>query len=134
MGDERPDIILYCQPCEKGGKGFKPWFGGAALAAWICRQPHYFTGQDVLELGAGATALPSQCLALCGAAPRSIRASDSDCESLQTLRMNLALNGLEDHVGARNIVWQEASNSACNDENASIIVFAQCVYEESASS
>merc|ERR1739848_732246 len=97
----RPDIVLRCRPSQVGGTGSHVWKEGALLAAWICRQPpwFFFNGHDVLELGAGSAGLPSQCVALCGAAPCNICVSDGISELCHSLRASLALNGLKDLVG-----------------------------------
>ena len=66
------------------------WEGARALAAHLAARPALVAGARVLELGAGAAALPSWAAAAAGA--RSVIATDGHPEVLQLLRHNLTSN------------------------------------------
>eukprot|EP00928_Gymnodinium_smaydae_P051901 TRINITY_DN35596_c0_g1_i1.p2 TRINITY_DN35596_c0_g1~~TRINITY_DN35596_c0_g1_i1.p2 ORF type:complete len:217 (-),score=66.40 TRINITY_DN35596_c0_g1_i1:478-1128(-) len=92
------DVALTVRRLEGGGTGARLWSGGVLLAEWLARgatvQPDVaaelggplpgncvdLQGKDVLELGAGAAALPSAVAARLGA--RRVLASDAVAEAI----------------------------------------------------
>ena len=102
-------------------------------------------GTDVLELGAGAVALPSMVLGTVGGA-RSITASDSIDEILAACSLNLQLNDcLAGRVTVRRMDWADFAPSTADSgpdvtdsagrhsgaqEQFDTILFSDCVYSD----
>jgi tRNA A58 N-methylase Trm61 len=157
-------ISLKVRNTPEGGTGSHAWRGGLLLAQHVClwHSLHHSStdipstvleslsscceSTDVLELGAGSTALPSLVLGALGKAG-SVTASDSIDEVLQALRYNIAMNELEEAVKVLRLNWADCMDggSDCNEDESSgdvairgtsrrakydTIIFADCVYTE----
>ena len=150
-------VTLRFQTTTEGGTGATAWRGGLLLAEQILlwhstpapspsdALDHVracFHGTDVLELGAGAVALPSMVLGTVGG-PRSITASDSIDEILAACSVNLQLNDcLAGRVTVRRIDWADFARSTTDtraraavchsdvQEQFDTILFSDCVYSD----
>ena len=130
-------IFLQLRLTREGGTGASVWRGGIMLAShilhWLsgaCKSSydnpdilddstkHHFVGADVLELGAGVSALPSMVLGTFEGI-RSVTASDSIDEVLQGMKENIIINKLENLVTVRCIDWaQHACSEVCKSSSA----------------
>jgi methyltransferase-like protein 6 len=86
------------------------WEGARALAEHLACNPALVAGLRVIELGAGAAALPSLAAASCGAAVAL--ATDGHPGVLCMLAANLEANGLTAGVPCRRLRWGHAGDTA----------------------
>ena len=86
------------------------WEGSRALSEHLAARPHLVASRRVVELGAGAAALPSMAAAAAGAA--AVTATDGHPGVLRMLSANLARNGAADAVPARRLRWGHAGDCA----------------------
>ena len=152
-----------------GGTGAVPWKGGVILAervcAWSARPADdvsatddgaggsptgvsfdaLFRGKRVIELGSGATALPSMALGrLVERGPAEgadVTASDGVDEIVEAMEDNVRANGLDSVVKVRHVNWNDYldSSAAASDggeedggghPEADTILFADCIYND----
>lgn len=137
---------------ESAGTGSYPWRSGLILSKHICVwfeskkillsttlgrlcTKELFHDKDILELGAGATGLPSMTIAaLCNGSNngdisvRSIVASDGVDEMVRSLQENITNNGLCDCVTVKHIDWNNLSSGSSLQIDT--ILFADCIYNE----
>ena len=158
-----------------GGTGAVPWKGGVILASRVCswsgrpgedivvatddgdESPDdsavgaetsfdsLFRGKNVLELGAGAAALPSMALGRLAENGRAecaeVTASDGIDEIVEAMGCNVRANGLDGLVKVRHVNWNDyldgsaaaASDGSVDDDDhreADTILFADCIYND----
>ncbi|EJK45896.1 hypothetical protein THAOC_35469 [Thalassiosira oceanica] len=138
-----------------GGTGAVPWKGGVILAGRVCSwsgRPRedltesdadgsppaagasfdsLFRGRRVLELGAGAAALPSMTLGRL--AENGLPASGVDVTASDGVECNVRANGLDGLVKVRHVNWNDYldDGSAEDDRHkADTILFADCIYND----
>ena len=134
------------------GTGAKLWTGGILLAEWLARgagglcatadarqcAPVKLQGMDVLELGAGCTALPAIVAARRGA--RSVVSTDLHADLVRAMEANLARNGVlatpcsaraRGVAEARVLDWLTVGRAAHTpDGQFDVILFADGIYTE----
>ena len=108
------------------------WEGSRALAEHLAARPHLVASRRVVELGAGAAALPS--LAAASAAAAGVTATDGHPGVLRMLAANLARNGAADAVPARRLRWGHAGDCAAVRAGApyDVALAADVVYDATA--
>jgi len=85
-------ISLHLRAAVGGGTGARLWTGGMLLAEWLLqatKDGFLLKDKQVLELGAGAAALPSIVAARCGAL---VTATDGVEEVVEQMRRNVEQN------------------------------------------
>lgn len=104
------------------------WEGSRCLAEHIAAHPELVAGKRVVELGAGAAALPS--FAAVGAGAASVTATDGHPGVLRMLAANLARNG-EIALPALRLRWGHAGDVAVVRGSApcDVLLAADVVYD-----
>jgi predicted nicotinamide N-methyase len=108
------------------------WEGSRALAEHLAATPHLVAGRRVVELGAGAAALPA--LAASGAGAAAVVATDGHPGVLRMLAANLARNGAGDAIPAQRLRWGHAGDCAAVRAGApyDVALAADVVYDATA--
>ncbi|CAE8597587.1 unnamed protein product, partial [Polarella glacialis] len=129
-GDMIP-VSLVLRSGSSGGTGARLWSGGTLLAEWLLRADPsvglIVKGADVLELGAGAAALPSIAAMRLGA--RRVLATDTVQQVVSLMRRNLAANAKTVDVEVKD--WLAAGRRRPREEDQfDIVLFADGIYTE----
>jgi predicted nicotinamide N-methyase len=126
------DVRLELNSGVGGGTGSRLWSGGLLLAEWI-KQAHRdlavlsLPGRSVLELGAGAAALPSIAASQCGA--KCVVATDCVSSVVDQMQANLARNAPS--VSSRTLDWAVAGKKRYNVEDQfDVILFSDAIYNQ----
>ena len=103
------------------GTGSKLWPGGLLLAEWLLSMgAGFLTGRDVLELGAGAAALPATVAAVvCGAG--RVKATDCVASVLMQMQHNLTVNAPS--VETELLDWRQAGRKMLSREQQFDLIF-----------
>eukprot|EP00913_Durusdinium_trenchii_P035698 g33403.t1 len=109
LGRGTLDVSLHLRAAAGGGTGARLWTGGVLLAEWLLQaeQAELLKGKQVLELGAGAAALPSVAAAAgAGAvvATEGVEEPMAVAEVVAQMRRNLQANAPA--VRGEQLWWQ----------------------------
>eukprot|EP00933_Yihiella_yeosuensis_P060066 TRINITY_DN6203_c0_g1_i1.p1 TRINITY_DN6203_c0_g1~~TRINITY_DN6203_c0_g1_i1.p1 ORF type:complete len:369 (+),score=89.31 TRINITY_DN6203_c0_g1_i1:96-1202(+) len=131
-GEDVP-VSLSVWPGSGGGTGAKLWSGGSLLAEWLLRNStvqELMEGADVIELGAGAAALPSIVAARFGA--RKVVATDILQSIVSLMKGNLRRNVLNsDIVEGIVLDWLPAGRKNYKEsQKFDVVMFADGIYTE----
>ncbi|KAI0156452.1 S-adenosyl-L-methionine-dependent methyltransferase [Xylariaceae sp. FL1272] len=119
--------------------GFRTWEGALHLGTYLLTNEgsDLIKGKAVLELGAGTGFLSIQCAKHLGA--RHVTTTDGDEGVVDSLRENLALNGLNDEriAIARKLWWGEELKGSwverdCEDFPYDVVLGADVTYDKTA--
>ena len=129
LGDSSIKLVL--SPSLGGGTGSQLWSGGLLLAEWLKHahttnsESFSLVGSSVLELGAGAAALPSIAASQCGA--KTVVATDCIGTVVAQMKANLDCNAPT--VWARTLEWGAAGRQKYSkDDQFEFILFADAIY------
>lgn len=131
LGKGSQNVSLQLRAAVGGGTGARLWTGGILLAEWLLHATKdglRLKGKQVLELGAGAAALPSIVAARYGGA-KNVLATDGLEEVVEQMRQNVAQNA--PLVQCSLLPWLTAGRRRYpKKEQFDIVLFADGIYTE----
>lgn len=131
LGKGSQNVSLQLRAAVGGGTGARLWTGGILLAEWLLHATKdglRLKGKQVLELGAGAAALPSIVAARYGGA-KHVLATDGLEEVVEQMRQNVAQNA--PLVQCSLLPWLTAGRRRYpKKEQFDIVLFADGIYTE----
>lgn len=121
-------VVLELPEGIGGGTGMKLWPASLVLAEWLLSDSGRSAvgGRSVLELGAGAAALPSIAAGLAGA--KCVVASDGVSDIVAQARQNVEHNGPLP-VTVQLLSWQDAAVGAAR-RRYEVVLFSDAVYTQ----
>ncbi|CAL1142507.1 unnamed protein product [Cladocopium goreaui] len=131
LGKGSQNVSLQLRAAVGGGTCARLWTGGILLAEWLLHATKdglRLKGKQVLELGAGAAALPSIVAARYGGA-KNVLATDGLEEVVEQMRQNVAQNA--PLVQCSLLPWLTAGRRRYpKKEQFDIVLFADGIYTE----